>query len=166
MASVPYARMLALEGVIAPSQAVAVHWGEVLGFTPRPGHERTARARLLGRHTGYECWDKAQMPARWHYGTHPRIPPIVCQMDVGWMAVPRARLAGYAPGATRGAHGFDPAAVEMRALFIADGPAFGDGVELPPFDNVDVYPLLTRLLGITAQPNDGNPATLDAALAR
>ena len=32
------------------------------------------------------------------------------------------------------------------AVFIADGPAFGDGVVLPPFDNVDVYPLLARLL--------------------
>jgi hypothetical protein len=35
---------------------------------------------------------------------------------------------------------------------------------LPPFDNVDVYPLLARLLGIAPQPNDGDPATLLPAL--
>ena len=52
----------------------------------------------------------------------------------------------------------------MRAVFIADGPAFGDGVVLPPFDNVDVYPLLARLLGIAPQPNDGDPRTLLPAL--
>ena len=164
MATVTRQTTLALEDLVEPSDAVAVHWGEVLGFAPRAGREQAARARLLGRHSGYECWDKQRMPARWHYGTHPRIPPIVCQMDVGWTAIPRERLAQQAPGVTRGAHGFDPAAPEMRALFIADGPAFARGVELPPFDNVDVYPLLAHLLGVAPQANDGDPATLRPAL--
>jgi len=31
---------------------------------------------------------------------------------------------------------------------------------IPPFENVDVYPLLARLLGIEPAPNDGNPETL------
>ncbi|MCY7353615.1 MAG: alkaline phosphatase family protein, partial [Lysobacter sp.] len=52
----------------------------------------------------------------------------------------------------------------MRAVFIARGPAFRSGVRLPPFDNVDVYPLLTRLIGIDAADHDGNAATLSPAL--
>jgi hypothetical protein len=35
---------------------------------------------------------------------------------------------------------------------------------LPPFDNVDVYPLLARLLGIRPEPNDGDIAPLLPAL--
>jgi hypothetical protein len=36
---------------------------------------------------------------------------------------------------------------------------------LPAFDNVDVYPLLARITGVTPQKNDGDPATLAAALS-
>ena len=52
----------------------------------------------------------------------------------------------------------------MRAVFVADGPSFRDGVRMPAFDNVDVYPLLMRLLDVPAEPNDGNPHTFDHVL--
>jgi predicted AlkP superfamily pyrophosphatase or phosphodiesterase len=165
MAPVAHEHALLVDDVVAPTDATAVSTGEVLGFIPVPGREAAARARLLGRHAGYECWDKAALPARWHYGRHPRVPPVVCQMDEGWVAVPRAKLAEYWPGRVAGAHGYDPALPSMRALFIADGPAFRDGVQLPPFENVDVYPLLARLLGVAPLPNDGDAGTLQPALA-
>lgn len=53
----------------------------------------------------------------------------------------------------------------MAALFIASGPAFRHGVALPTFDNVDVYPLLARLIGVKAQPNDGKFSEVAPALA-
>ena len=52
----------------------------------------------------------------------------------------------------------------MRALFIAQGPAFRQGVEIAPFDNVDVYPLLAKLIGIEPKANDGDIAPLLPAL--
>ena len=53
----------------------------------------------------------------------------------------------------------------MRATFIAHGPAFRKGVVIPAFDNVDVYPLMTRLLHIPMRENDGDIAPLLPALA-
>ncbi|HJU40208.1 MAG TPA: alkaline phosphatase family protein, partial [Tahibacter sp.] len=53
----------------------------------------------------------------------------------------------------------------MAALFVAHGPAFRHGAVVPPFDNVDVYPLLAHLLGIRPGANDGDPATMRAMLA-
>jgi hypothetical protein len=44
----------------------------------------------------------------------------------------------------------------MRAIFIARGPSIRDGVVVPAFDNVDVYPLLMRLVGLPAASNDGD----------
>ena len=85
-------------------------------------------------------------------------------MDEGWTAVSRNKLAKYTPGHTLGSHGYDPALPSMRALFIAQGPAFRKGVELPPFENVDVYPLLAHLLHVSPAPNDGDASTLRAAL--
>eukprot|EP01035_Chromulina_nebulosa_P060464 gene60464-82735_t len=95
------------------------------------------------------------LPARFHYGTHPRIPPIICLSETGWVLTTRESFARSAGTKRAGAHGFDPDAVEMRALFIVHGPAFRPGVILPVFDNVSVYPLVMTLLGLTPRPNDG-----------
>jgi hypothetical protein len=52
----------------------------------------------------------------------------------------------------------------MRALFVAHGPAFRHGLRVAEFDNVDVYPLLARLLAIKPAPNDGHFADVSAML--
>ncbi len=53
----------------------------------------------------------------------------------------------------------------MRALFVAHGPAFKHGLVVPEFDNVDVYPLLAKILHITPQPNDGHLDNVAGMLA-
>jgi len=147
-----------------PIEAIdVVSRNSAVGVAVADGAEAAAvEAALLGRHPHAECWRKTDVPARWHYGTHPRVPPIVCQADVGWQLTTRsvARRRSH----TGGAHGFDPALPDMRAVFVADGPSFADGAVLPPFDNVDVYPLLMRLLGVPGRPNDGDARTFDPVL--
>jgi predicted AlkP superfamily pyrophosphatase or phosphodiesterase len=56
----------------------------------------------------------------------------------------------------KGAHGYDPAVRDMHAIFIAHGPAFKQGVTLPPFENVNVYPAMAKILGVKPAKNDGN----------
>ena len=163
MATVRPDQLVAIEDMVAPELARLVSSGQSVGFAPRPGREAEAEARLLGRHDHYECWKKDALPARWRYGTHPRVPAIICQMDEGWDALPRAHLAERG-ARERGSHGYDPALPAMQAVFIARGPAFARNQRLPRVDNVDVYPLLAHLLGIAPAANDGNPGTLRKAL--
>ncbi|MCI4569299.1 ectonucleotide pyrophosphatase/phosphodiesterase [Lysobacter sp. CFH 32150] len=136
--------------------------GEVVGVSPRPERSAALERALLGRHPHSTCWRKHELPVQWHYGSHPRVPPIVCQADPGWELVTRAdEREREAP---HGAHGYAPETPEMRAVFVADGPDFGDGVRIDAFDNVDVYPLLARLLRIEPLPNDGDITSLRPAL--
>ena len=123
-----------------------------------------ASQRLFGRHAHYECWRKQELPARWQYGQHPRVPAIVCQMDEGWNALPAQQLQSHKAELNRGSHGYDPSLVSMRATFIATGPSFRAGSTLPAFDNVDVYPLLAHLLDIAPAPNDGKLDTFTPVL--
>ncbi len=164
--------LLAAKGL--PLAAIdVVSRGTAVGVAPAAGADVAAvEAALLGRHAHSGCWRKADVPARWHYGTHPRVPAIVCQADIGWVLTTRPDDApeGAPDGReamehARGAHGYAPESPEMRAVFVADGPRIADGKRLAPFDNVDVYPLLMRLLGVPAEPNDGDPAALLPALA-
>lgn len=147
-----------------PADAYDVVGTMVIGVVPRPGRKAEVAA-LVGRHAHHACYAKDAMPARWHYGTHARVPPIVCVPDPGWYLF--AREPQRRPSRVRGEHGFDNADPAMRAVFVARGPSFREGVTLPAFDNVDVYPLLARLLGIAPAPNDGRvepvlPALRDA----
>lgn len=134
----------------------------VLGIHPRPGQDAAVEAALVGRHGHHACYRKAELPARWHYGTHPRVAPIVCQADAGWYLY--ADAPARRATAMRGEHGYDPDDPSMRAVFVAAGPSFRAGTRLPAFDNVDLYPLLARLLGIRPSPNDGDIAPLLPAL--
>ena len=164
MAPVPPGQQVSVTDMVTMEQARLSSIGQVVQVQPNPGFEAEVEARLLGRHDHYECWRRDELPARWHYGTHPRIPAIVCQMDEGWDALPPQMLEARAQGGTRGSHGYDPALPSMRAVFIASGPAFRQGAVIDPIDNVDVYPLMVRLLGIPAADHDGDDAALLPAL--
>lgn len=164
MAPVPPTQVVAVEDLVDVGDVEVITTGQSLGFEPKAGRTAAAEARLLGRHAHHECWRKAELPARWHYGMHPRVPAIVCQMDEGWDATWRAQLAKRPRDHVRGSHGFDPALPSMRALFVAHGPGWRDGVRIGAIDNVDVYPALARLIGVTPVAHDGDERALLPAL--
>ena len=164
MAEVAPGHRIAVEDMVTLEQAVVTSVGQSIGIAPNPGHEADVEKRLLGAHDTYDCWRKSELPARWRYGTHPRVPPIVCQMHEGWDAIEAEKLKTARKDETRGSHGYDPALASMRAIFVARGPAFKRGATVAPFDNVDVYPLLARLIGIKPAKNDGDITPLLPAL--
>jgi alkaline phosphatase D len=52
----------------------------------------------------------------------------------------------------------------MQAIFYAAGPNIAPGVKLKPFENVNVFPLITRILGLRNPSGlDGSEAVLDSA---
>jgi predicted AlkP superfamily pyrophosphatase or phosphodiesterase len=60
-------------------------------------------------------------PRRLHYGRNPRVAPIVCMPQTGWTLSTR----DYHPKEpAKGEHGYDNFSPQMRAIFIAAGPAF------------------------------------------
>ncbi len=171
MAAVPPDHLVALEDMVATDKVEFVGTGEIVGINPRSDvalqneFDLKIAPKLRGRHDHYTCWYKEELPLQWHYGSNPRVPQVVCAMDDGWDALPRSTVEKHkAEGTMHGAHGYDPALQSMQATFVAAGPAFKRGVTLPTFDNVDVYPLLARLLGIDPAPNDGDIAPLLPAL--
>lgn len=148
---------------LLPEGAYEVLGGQVAGITPLPGREAEIEALLLKPHAHMECWKKAEIPARYHFGSHPRIPPFVCLAQVGGYIVAPSRN-NWSPKSTGGSHGYDPYAPEMRSVFIAAGPDVKAGARLSAFDNVDVYSLIMHLMGLEALPGDGSLDSLRPAL--
>lgn len=162
MAPVSTDRMVDMDAIIAPALVYyAWHPGPLAGLEPARGQGMEVLEPVLGRHGHVECWKKEAMPARFHFGTHRRVPSVVCMADTGWTLNSSAIRRSYP--VRGGAHGYDPEDPLMGALFIAHGPAFKQGVVVPAFDNVNVYPQLADLLGVKPEANDGDLAVLAPA---
>jgi len=160
MATVSPERWIDLDTLVPRARYRLVSGGPVASIDPLPGEAQAVTQALAGEHGPMQCWPRADLPERFHYGRNPRVSAIICLARTGW------EIGQGAPDVTGGGdHGYDPAAPEMAALFIAAGPAFPDAIRAATADNVDVYPLLARLIGITPLASDGDPATL-ASLAR
>ncbi|MBX3724713.1 MAG: alkaline phosphatase family protein [Xanthomonadales bacterium] len=166
MAQVDPERTLVLEDLVDPALVEIVSLSELLSFNPRPGRTAEAEAALLAPREGLSCHRRSETPDDWRFGSHPRVPAIVCLLDEGWRVRRRERFNPWQDRTegNRGAHGFDPASPAMRALFVAQGPDLAAGLLAEPFDNVHVYPLLAALLGIAPAPGDGDPAVTAAML--
>ena len=110
----------------------------------------------------YKVYLKNKMPRKYHYGAKDdrfdRIGDIMLIPE--W---PRVFSRGK-PG--MGHHGFDPAKVkDMHATFFAWGPAFKSGLKIPSFENVNVYPLITEILGLEyTEKIDGKKKVLKGLL--
>lgn len=92
-------------------------------------------------------WKRGEIPVYLHYGTNDRVGDVVVCPDLGYVVTD----SPFKPG---GNHGYDPSMMDMHAMFRAVGPDFRH-VALPHFRNVDLYPLLCRLLNIKPAPCDG-----------
>ena len=165
MAEVPPAHVILLDRLADVAALHVVFQDAVLGVDiDRTPAGAAARAKLLAPHDHMSCWDKAKVPARFHYGANPRVPDVVCLAETGWL-IETAEDATRHRAPVRGEHGYDNADPMMGALFIANGPAFQRGLVIQPFPNVDVYPLLTDLLDLKPEPNDGRLQDLQPILA-
>lgn len=155
MAAISSDRVVALDSIAPPADYRIVETGPYASLDATPGHEAELARLLLGQHGHAACWRKQDIPARFHYGTNPRIPAFFCLADPGWEVLATKPAKPF----TGGNHGYDNQAPSMQALFIAHGPAFDQGKRLAPFINVDVYPLLRDLIGLPpASGVDGTDA--------
>lgn len=143
---------------------------EINQIFPKPGKLDYIYSRLQSMPHA-TCWKKADIPARLHYNEGRRIAPIVCSTEPGYIVTTHKRYAEYTkdiddPERPRGGHGHDNKYQEMMAIFIAHGPAFKKGYVAEPFENVEVYNLMCKILGLTPAKNDGDLNRVKAMLRR
>ena len=161
MANVDNDHVIVADDYVSPDDAYISNINPDLSLFPKPGKDEAVYNALSKADPHLKVYRKAEIPERWHFRDHPRVPPILGIADEGWQVLRRANFdnikAGKATG-IRGQHGYDPQLMSMRAIFMAAGPAFKRGVTSPPFENVSIYDVLAKILGVTPAPNDGDPS--------
>ncbi|EIZ80738.1 type I phosphodiesterase / nucleotide pyrophosphatase family protein [Novosphingobium sp. Rr 2-17] len=161
MAATSSERVVALDTIVDASLYSVVETGPFATLKPTNGNADKLANALLAPHEHMTCWPREAIPARLRYGANPRIAPWFCLADVGWQVLPTRP----AEASTGGSHGYDNAAPEMAALFVAAGPGIARRGSLASFDNVDVTALLRDLLGMPADAGaDGTDLPFRQAL--
>jgi predicted AlkP superfamily pyrophosphatase or phosphodiesterase len=142
--------------------------GEFVQIFPKNGLENEIIGALQNKIQHASCWKKTEIPARFHYQASPRIAPVICLAEEGWMMTSRERFEKTKQRddftKPKGEHGYDNQLESMRAIFIAHGAAFKKGIVTEPFENVDVYNIMTQILNLNPAKNDGNPDTAKKVL--
>ncbi|HEX2918494.1 MAG TPA: ectonucleotide pyrophosphatase/phosphodiesterase, partial [Edaphobacter sp.] len=114
----------------------------------------------------FVVYRRNRVPADLHYDQNPREgDPVV--IATGPYAIrakaPDAGKPDKAPDV--GGHGYDPHGMqEMKASFFAAGPDIVQGKTVAPFENVNLYPWIAHLLGLTTPKNDGTLNVLSGTL--
>ena len=122
------------------------------------------RDQLNARLKNGRAFLREGLPERYHYSSNARNGDVIVVMDEGWTLRRSYDLRGIVRPRW-GTHGWDPDLPSMRAIFLAVGPGIRGGKTIGDVRNVDVYPLMTELLGLkSAAGIDGAPARLRALL--
>lgn len=133
--------------------------GEIVQIFPKTGSDDAVMLGLKAiQHAS--CWRKADIPERLNYRDSPRIAPIICSAEEGWFMTSRERYAAQKRradfGSPKGAHGYDNQLASMRAIFIGRGPALAKHKIVEPFENIQLYNVMCKVLGLTPAKNDGD----------
>jgi predicted AlkP superfamily pyrophosphatase or phosphodiesterase len=162
-------RVIVIDDLLDLSTVDLIDSAPIVGITPREGvSTESVYIALRNKHPALEVYTRENLPERYRLQNHHRLPEIIGIADDGWHPTTRSRLekdlqSGEFPG---GNHGYDPKHKSMHGLFVADGPQFKSGVTVPPFENVHLYEMLCRILGVTPAQNDGDPAVTANLTAR
>ena len=172
MASVRLTNAILLDKLFDTNLASRIFWTrEIVSIFPKAGKEEEIYQSLKRRLSPQgRVYRKAEMPARFHYSQSPRIAPLLVLPAEGWILTNRKAFAEMqAKGETKrpkGGHGYDNQLPSMRAIFIAHGEAFKKGKVVSPFENIQVYNIMAKILGLKPAVNDGNYRAAKAVLAR
>jgi predicted AlkP superfamily pyrophosphatase or phosphodiesterase len=122
---------------------------------PRDPSEKENLFEILNSTSVGKPWKvflKDKMPSKYNYGHNDRISDIIVLADNGFTVYTNSTAFDHY---TMGTHGYDPFLEDMHTIFLAKGPSFKKGGIVENFEIVELYNLMSEILGISPAPNNG-----------
>lgn len=171
MAEVNQAQHIVIDQAFDPELASYVRYSrELVSIFPKEGQKEAIYQQLKTQlpAEGVRLYRKSELPERFHFQQHRRIAPIQVLAEVDWILVRRSWLPGMINAPTyrepRGSHGYDNTEPSMQGMLIAHGPSFRQQHAVEQLSMVDLYQVMTTILGLEAAPHDGDPAAISLLL--
>ncbi|KAJ8327580.1 hypothetical protein BDV3_003389 [Batrachochytrium dendrobatidis] len=136
--------------------------GPIINIYPPPDQLDSisdALAKGARQNGHFQSYVRSQIPSEYNYNATDRIGEIIVVPEIGWMVVPESNNSTSQPvWIPKGMHGYNNSLPDMRALFIGHGSAFKSTLThriTDPFENIQVYQLLTKIMGLKPAQNNG-----------
>ena len=147
-------KVIFLDELINLDDVDIIDWSPVAMIRPHEGKTDEIYNALKENEENYRVYLKDEMPERFHFSNHYRIPEIIMIADMSYSITNRDYFEDR--GVVTGMHGFDNMEPEMFTFFAAKGPAFKINEIEGPAESINIYELISHLLQIEPAENDGS----------
>lgn len=154
MAKLSEDRIIFLDDLIDLGYVDLIDWTPVAMIRPDQGKTGEVYRRLKENEENYRVYLKEDLPDRYHFKNHYRIPDIIMIADLGYTITTHQFLDER--GLITATHGFDNQLPEMHAFFLAKGPDFQQGLEVNVIESIHLYELMVNILKLQPAANDGS----------
>lgn len=127
--------------------------GTMMFIYPNEDEKIKIYQQLKKSEKNYKSYWKKDLPVHLHYKDNPNVADIVLIADLGYSLFDGQDIEKYSNKFPLGNHGYDPANLDMHGIFYAIGPDFKSGYTCGTLNNIDIYPLLAKILRIFPNNN-------------
>jgi len=127
-------------------------------YAPDAAIAERAYRSLKGKSRAFEIYRRRETPPEWHFTDSARSGDLVV------VARQPSDIIASDQKVRKGNHGYDPRQYPtMNGIFYAIGPNIRPKTRVDAFENVNVYPLIARILGLRLPDHlDGSAAVLQS----
>ncbi|MEP0860766.1 MAG: alkaline phosphatase family protein [Ignavibacterium sp.] len=108
--------------------------------------------KLKRQENHYKVYKPENVPAHFHFNNNHLIGDLFVLSEPGWSVgttKDKDRMNDY----NGGNHGFDNSYIDMHGIFYAIGPSFKENYKTGTIENINIYPLLCKILNIIPKQN-------------
>ncbi len=153
MSDVSSDRIINIEDILEGNNQILLDYGPVMYVFPEEKDSDSIYNKLKSHQKNFKVYRREEVPGYNHFSDSPMIPEILLIADPGWSLITNKDVNRYSNMDTGGNHGYDNNFIDMHGIFFAIGPDFKSGYTCGTINNIDIYPLLAKLLRIFPNKN-------------
>jgi predicted AlkP superfamily pyrophosphatase or phosphodiesterase len=127
--------------------------GPIMYVIPDKNQSEAIYNKLKSSEKHFRVYKRSGIPEYFHFSNNSLIPEIILIADPGWSLTTNKDISKYVNVKSGGNHGYDNNVIDMHGIFYAIGPDFKSGYTCGTIKNIDIYPMLAKILRIFPNNN-------------
>ncbi|ROL58233.1 alkaline phosphatase family protein [Bacteroidetes/Chlorobi group bacterium Naka2016] len=143
-------KIIVLKNYLGIGKIEVNSYGYLCSITGEKDSVEKAYNTLKNNERNFKVYKRKEVPNYFHFNNNPWIGEVIVIPEIGWTVAYDSTEYTFKVKAT---HGFDNHWLDMHGIFIAKGPALKNGYTTGTLMNIDIYPLMCKILNIIPRNN-------------
>ncbi len=166
MCKISSERIINIDKLLRGLDYKTIESGPIMFVYPGSDQKQLVYSALKQKEFHYRVYFRENLPEHYHLSASHLLSEVFIIADPGWSLI-TDKIAERDQGRNfeGGDHGYDNYYLDMHGFFYAIGPSFKTGFRTGTVQNIDIYPLLCKILNIKPRQNiDGKLERIQAIL--